>query len=690
MKTLSSKNGVNLRGVGPELQKRLAKLNIFSNRDLLFHLPIRYQDRTRLTPFNLLVPGKESLVQGEIVEVITPPHGKTKLLCTIKANKRLLQIRFFHIFPFQRQRLTIGSVLRCFGEARLGTIGLEMIHPEFQVISDNLSLESTLTPIYSLTEGVSQNRLRKLAFEALAWMDKSPEFKELLPKTILDEFQYPSLKEALHFIHHPPKITLLSDLMDNKTNAQQRIALEELLAHRLSLLRAKTSFQKYGAIGFPRSQLAEQLRSLLPYQLTSAQERVFVEISEDLSRLRPMLRLVQGDVGSGKTVVSALAILQVVEGDQQAALMAPTELLAEQHFRVINKWLEPLGVKVVFLSSSVKSNARSEVLGMIASGHAQVVIGTHALFQEEVKFHSLALVVTDEQHRFGVQQRAFLRDKGLTENTCPHQLIMTATPIPRTLAMSFYADLDYSVIDELPPGRTQIVTNVIPNDKRDEVITRVSHACQEGRQVYWVCPLIEESESLTYQSAIALFALLKESLKELSTGLIHGRMTAPQKEEVMRAFKQREIQLLVATTVIEVGVDVPDASIMIIENAERLGLSQLHQLRGRVGRGQVASYCILLYQSPLSSIAKERLQVMRDSTDGFYIAQRDLELRGPGEVLGTRQTGDLSFRVADLIRDAAILPMVARIADQLICDSSSSIDLIILRWLGQRIGFARV
>jgi len=691
--TASTKKGFTLRGIGPQLATRLAKLHILSDQDILFHLPIRYQDRTRLTPLSQLVAGKEAVVQGEIVEIVSPPRGRTKLLCTLQENMRLLQLRFFHILPFQKELLKTGRMLRCFGQIRLGSQGFEMIHPEFQVIHADEApcLEKTLTPIYAATEGVSQYRLRKLSIQALAWMEHAPQFAELLSQTFLQQHRYPSLKQALHFIHFPPPDTLVSDLFDGNTLAQKRLALEELLAHRLSLLRAKSSFQQQTAIEFPsQSRLAKQLCALLPYQLTNAQQRVVMEISQDLARNYPMLRLVQGDVGSGKTVVAALAMLQAVEVGYQAALMAPTELLAEQHFRVMSQWLEALSVKVAFLSGSVKATARSQVLQRIASGEAQVVIGTHALFQQGVEFPSLALVVTDEQHRFGVQQRALLREKGARENISPHQLIMTATPIPRTLSMSFYADLDCSVIDELPPGRTPITTTVISNEKRHEIIARVRDACLQGRQVYWVCPLIEESEALMCQSAIALTEYLQTNLRELSIGLIHGRMTGNQKEEAMRAFQNQKTQLLVATTVIEVGVDVPNASVMIIENAERLGLSQLHQLRGRVGRGAVASHCILLYQSPVSLLARQRLQVMRDSTDGFFIAQRDLELRGPGEILGTRQTGDLSFRVADLMRDAAMFPSVSHLADELIRESSSAIEPIILRWLGQRLTFAAV
>jgi ATP-dependent DNA helicase RecG len=562
-----------------------------------------------------------------------------------------------------------------------------MVHPEFQQIIEGkpLPIDQHLTPIYPATEGLSQYMLRKLSGSALSWMQYEKSFQELLPETLLQSHGFPSIKEALQFIHRPPRDTAMQQLIESKTRPQQRLIFEELLAHRISLLHVKQAFQSQVGLSLkPQASLSQTFLASLPFALTQAQLRVSQEISADLERASPMLRLVQGDVGSGKTVVAALAMLRAVENGYQAAMMAPTELLAEQHYRVFKHWFEPLGLNVVHLAGKVKGRARSAALKAIASGEAQIILGTHALFQTDVTFSNLALVIVDEQHRFGVHQRALFREKGMQANRYPHQLIMTATPIPRTLAMSFYADLDVSVIDELPPGRTPIQTTVAANSRRDEMIARIRDACRQGRQVYWVCPLIEESDVLNCQAATNLAEQLQQILPELSIGLIHGRMHSDDKEAAMQAFQQRNTHLLVATTVIEVGVDVPNASVMIIENAERLGLSQLHQLRGRVGRGSIASHCVLLYQHPLSALAKERLAVMRETTDGFKIAQRDLELRGPGEVLGTRQTGELSFQVADLLRDNAILPAVQQAATLIMRDHPQAVAPLVKRWLGKR------
>jgi ATP-dependent DNA helicase RecG len=533
--------------------------------------------------------------------------------------------------------------------------------------------------------------LRKLTFNALQWMENEKSFHELLPASLLEELTLPTCTEALQFIHRPPRETDIAHLIENKTLSQKRLVFEELLAHRISLLHVKQTFQS--RIGVPLSQyqrLSTQFRKLLPFQLTSAQERVAQEIREDLRREHPMLRLVQGDVGSGKTVIAALAMLQAVENGYQAAMMAPTELLAEQHYRVFKEWLEPLGVKFAFLSGSVKTRARTAALEAIQKGEAEIILGTHALFQNDVIFSRLALVIVDEQHRFGVHQRALFREKGVSADFFPHQLVMTATPIPRTLAMSFYADLDCSLLDELPKGRIPIVTSVLANSKRDEVVARIRETCKQSRQAYWVCPLIEESDVLACQAAIKTAEELQQTLPELNIGLIHGRMNAEQKELAMYAFQQGETHLLVATTVIEVGVDVPNASVIVIENAERLGLSQLHQLRGRVGRGSAASHCVLLYQSPLSDHAKERLTVMRETGDGFKIAQRDLELRGPGEVLGTRQTGELTFRVADLLRDRDMLSHVQKAAEIIMQEHEEVIEPLVNRWLKKNVEYGKV
>ncbi len=674
-----------LHGVGKQIAKYLARLNIYSVQDVLFHLPSRYQNRTRIQSIRELKPGDMAVVEGTLTLLSTPTRGRTKLLCELKDETAKLHLRFFHVLSFQKKAFKVGTVLRCYGEVRWSVKGLEMIHPEFQVITPHqpIPIDQYLTSFYPATEGLSQYTLRKLTTNALKQMQSDTAFNELIPPSLLNALSFPSLKEALQFVHRPPSETSISELLENKTPAQKRLIFEELLAHRLSLLHLKQDFQLRKSVALLKeTKLVELFSQQLSFGLTAAQKRVVQEIRQDLQKPHPMLRLVQGDVGSGKTVVAAFAMLQAVENTYQAAMMAPTDLLAEQHYRVFQKWFSPLGIQVVFLSGNVKGRIRAEVLQAIASGEAQIILGTHALFQQAVQFAKLALVVIDEQHRFGVHQRALFREKGLQAEDYPHQLIMTATPIPRTLAMSFYADLDCSIIDELPPGRTPIVTSVMVNSKRDEVIARIREACYQGRQAYWVCPLIEESDVISSEAATKTAQLLQDSLKELKIGLIHGRMKAQDKEVVMHAFQRGEIHVLVATTVIEVGVDVANASLMIIENAERLGLSQLHQLRGRVGRGAVASYCVLLYQLPLSPLAKERLTVMRETTDGFKIAQRDLTLRGPGEVLGTRQTGDFSFRVADLIRDSELLTAVQQVADQISQAHPEYIEPLIKRWVG--------
>jgi len=682
-----------LRGVGKQMAKHLARLEIFSVQDLLFHLPARYQDRTHIEPISRLAPDHEAVIEGVIKSVTVPQRGRTKLLCELKDETGSIYLRFFHILPFQTEILKTGIRLRCYSTVHLGAKGLEMIHPEFQVITEGkqIPVDQHFTPIYPATEGLSQYMLRKLTMNALAWMETENSFRELLPASLLQTLSFPTLKEALQFVHRPPRDVKMPLLLDSKTIPQQRLIFEELLAHRISLLQVKQKFQSQQSVSLTaETGLLQQFRENLPFQLTHAQERVAREIKKDLSQAHPMLRLVQGDVGSGKTVIAALAMLQTVENGYQAAMMAPTELLAEQHYRGFKRWLQPLGINVVFLSGTVKASARNAAMTAIKNGQAQIVLGTHALFQEDVNFSALALVVIDEQHRFGVHQRALFRAKGLQEAFFPHQLVMTATPIPRTLAMSFYADLDCSVIDELPPGRTPIMTTVISSARRDEVVERIRDACHQGRQVYWVCPLIDESEVIACQAATTTAEELQAFLPEFKIGLIHGRMKSHDKEVAMHAFQQRETHLLVATTVIEVGVDVPNASVMIIENAERLGLSQLHQLRGRVGRGETASHCILLYQHPLSELAKQRLAVMRETVDGFKIAQRDLELRGPGEVLGTRQTGELSFRVADLIRDNDVLSQVHEAAEIIMRNHAEMIHPLIMRWLGKKDEYGKV
>jgi ATP-dependent DNA helicase RecG len=682
-----------LSGVGKSIAERLANLGIYFVQDLLFHLPLRYQDRTRCIPIRSLKPGDHALLQGTLENISMPKGGRTRLLCHLRDSSGSITLRFFYMSAVQQQSLQPGMELQCFGEVRRGTHGLEMIHPEYQSLQETKIVEDSvsLTPIYPATEGLSQRTLRKLTDQALRLLAQGSVLQEILPAAILQQFEFPSLASALNYVHRPPVDAPLDELLEKQHVAQKRLVFEELLAHRLTLLDLKKTFQTQQALPLRTNDtLRARFLAALPFALTNAQQRCFAEIEKDLQRPHPMLRLVQGDVGSGKTVVAALAMMLALENQTQCALLAPTELLAEQHYQTMHKWFTPFGIHVVRLSGQLKTAPRRSVLEDISSGAAQVVIGTHALFQKSVTFNNLSLVIVDEQHRFGVQQRAQLREKGMDAGLHPHQLIMTATPIPRTLAMSVYADLDYSIIDELPPGRTPVATVVVANSRREEILERIRVACAQGRQAYWVCTLIEESEVLQCQAAEVTAVSLQQILPELKIGLLHGRMKSQEKEATMAAFKQGELHLLVATTVIEVGVDVPNASLMVIENSERLGLAQLHQLRGRVGRGAVASHCVLLYQTPLSLHAKARLHVMRETTDGFKIAQRDLEIRGPGEVLGTRQTGEVSLRMADLLRDSDLLPAVTAAADILTLHHSDTIPMLIKRWLGTAVKYGQV
>ena len=681
-----------LKGVGPKLKEKLEqRLGWRSVQDALFHLPFRYQDRTRLTAIGSLRPGQEALVCGtvELTDVVF--RGRRSLLCRVSDGSGFLTLRFFHFSAAQQNNLERGRRLRIFGETRSGPAGLEMIHPEYEVLGPDSEPqpEARLTPFYPTTEGVHQLSVRKLVGQALdRHLAGIPEW---LPEELLVELKLPSLREALHDVHRPPAQAAVDELEQGRHPAQRRLAFEELLAHHLSLKRVRARQQDQKA---PRlsgdAKLASSLLAALPFSLTAAQKRVLEEIGNDLKRAYPMQRLVQGDVGSGKTVVAALAALTAVEDGYQVAIMAPTELLAEQHWRNFNHWLQPLGVEVAWLSGKLSARNRRSMLELISSGRAPVAVGTHALFQEEVEFAKLGLVVVDEQHRFGVHQRLLLREKGRRQDMAPHQLIMTATPIPRTLAQAFYADLDVSVIDELPPGRKPVDTVVLPDTRRAEVVERVHAACRAGRQTYWVCPLIEESDQLQAEAATETAAALSAALPELRIALVHGRMKPAEKEAVMHAFKEGAIQLLVATTVIEVGVDVANASLMIVENAERLGLSQIHQLRGRVGRGAAQSTCVLLYHAPLSENARERLSILRKTHDGFEIARRDLEMRGPGEVLGTRQTGEQAFHIADLVRDQALLPRIERAATLLQQKYPRHVTPLIRRWLGLREHYGEV
>jgi len=672
-----------LKGVGTALALKLERLGVRSVQDLVLHLPLRYQDRTRVVPIGSIRPGDECVIEGE-VKVADVVNGRRRsLVCRIQDGSGTISLRFFHFSAAQKNGLTPGTHIRCFGEARPGYGGLEMVHPEYRKVdSDELKpVEEFLTPVYPLTEGLQQPRIRGLVQVALKWLEKNP-MPELLPEELSRQWQLPPLIDSIRYLHQPPVDVDQHLLLEGRHPMQRRLAFEELLGHNLSLLKLRDLAREKGAPELKGDgSLSTQFLEQLPFPLTGAQQRVCREVAQDMSQGSPMLRLVQGDVGSGKTVVAAMAALQAVESGFQAAVMAPTEILAEQHHINFTQWLEPLGIKVAWLAGKVKGKAREKQLELIRSGEARIVVGTHALFQEEVVFAHLGLAVIDEQHRFGVHQRLSLREKGRNGNESPHQLIMTATPIPRTLTMSAYADLDCSIIDELPPGRTPVNTVVIADSRRQQVIERVRSACAEGRQVYWVCTLIEESEALQCQAAEVTAEQLKETLPELKIGLVHGRMKPKEKADVMALFKQGETQLLVATTVIEVGVDVPNASVMIIENPERLGLAQLHQLRGRVGRGSVASHCLLMYQTPLSNQGRERLAVMRETTDGFRIAEKDLQLRGPGEVLGTRQTGMMEFRIADLQRDSDLLTRVKQVAGQLQHNPLIS-QQIIHRWLG--------
>lgn len=676
-----------LKGIGTQMADKLARLQLRTVEDVLFHLPLRYMDRTRITPIAALQPMANVVIEGEIRGSDVVYGRRRSLVCRLQDATGLITLRFFHFSAAQKQQLTRGVRLRCYGESRRGASGLELYHPEYEFVSAGQPqpLGTHLTPVYPTTEGVTQQRLRSLAQQALGLMSEHT-LRDLLPVTDTDV----DLMQTLAYLHHPPREAPLQQLMDGCHPYQQRLAFEELLAHHLSMLKVRQKLQSYGARPLPQPvRLLQAFKQSLGFNLTDAQQRVAREIATDLARPLPMLRLVQGDVGSGKTVIAALAALQAVGNGLQAAIMAPTEILAEQHRHNFSLWLAPLGIEVGWLSGRQKVAERRAQLEAIASGKAQVVIGTHALFQEEVVFAELGLTIIDEQHRFGVHQRLSLRQKSVAKERS-HQLIMTATPIPRTLAMSVYADLDCSVIDELPPGRTPVQTVVISNERRQQVIDRVRIACEQGRQVYWVCTLIEESEALEAQAAEAAAALLQQALPEIEVGLVHGRLKATEKEQQMGLFKAGQTQLLVATTVIEVGVDVPNASLMIIENPERLGLAQLHQLRGRVGRGQIESHCVLLYGSPLSHAARERLNAMRETADGFEIAEKDLLLRGPGEVLGTRQTGEVQFRIAQLGRDGHLLPDVKEVAATMAKEESATIEPLITRWLGQNQNYANV
>jgi ATP-dependent DNA helicase RecG len=680
-----------LHGVGPKLADKMKSLGINQVTDLLFHLPGRYEDRTRIHPIGSCTPGQRVLIEGRIEHSAIVRGRRSMLVVVLFDGTGRITLRFFHFRVYQKQQLSRGTLLRCYGEIRAGFQGLEMIHPSYNRISDHGDepVADRLTPVYPSAEGLGQKNWIKMTDQALALMRRGElDLEELLPVALLNQLTLPSLAEALDYIHRPPPDADVAALILRDHPTQKRLALEELLAHNLSMQKLhRLQRARKAPLMSAVSGVVSDFMQQLPFTLTGAQQRVAREISGDLAQSKPMLRLVHGDVGSGKTVIAALAALRATDNGYQTAISAPTELLAEQHFRVFSEWLTPLGIKPVWLSGKVTGKKRSAALQRISSG-AELVIGTHALMQKGVEFSRLGLVIVDEQHRFGVDQRMVLLEKGGTGQTQAHQLIMTATPIPRTLAMTAYAGMEVSVIDELPPGRKPVTTVVLSNERRVEIIQRVANACAGGQQAYWVCTLIEESDVIEAQAAEDVARNLHHDLQGLNIGLIHGRLKPAEKQQVMDEFKTGKLDLLVATTVIEVGVDVPNASLMIIENAERLGLAQLHQLRGRVGRGSTQSSCVLMYNPPLGDMAKQRMEIMRQTADGFQIAEKDLELRGPGEVLGTRQTGMLLFRVADLARDAGLLKMIPAAADTLLNQHPEQADKLIRRWIGDAGRFA--
>lgn len=683
-----------LSGVGPKLAEHLERLGIRRIIDLLFHLPLRYQDRTRLTPVGALRFGTECQIEGE-VEVAQVVFGRRRaLVCRVSDGSGAINLRFFYFNKSQQQRLRAGARVRCFGEVRRGPKSLEMVHPECQVIDPERPrpVAAELTPVYPATEGLQQARLLRLTEQALGILTRTDSLgrDELLPADILAPLDLPQLADALQYVHRPPPDADVELMRESRHPAQRRLVFEELLAHQISLKRLRESARRFGAPAVTSGALAAALRNGFGFTLTAAQERVIGEISADLNSGVPMLRLLQGDVGAGKTAVAAVVLGNLLEHGYQVALMAPTELLAEQHARNLTQWFTPLDIEVVLLTSRLTRAQRRPLLARLAEDRPVLAVGTHALFQQEVSYARLGLIIVDEQHRFGVDQRLALRDKGAATNFRPHQLIMTATPIPRTLAMTAYADLDVSVLDELPPSRKPVHTAVMSETRRSEVVARIEAAVAAGMQVYWVCPLIDESDLLESQAATDTAEQLTAALPDLTVGLVHGRLSDQEKDAAMAAFAAGDIDLLVATTVIEVGVDVPNASLMVIENAERLGLSQLHQLRGRVGRGSKQANCVLLYKAPLSRMARERLTVMRSTTDGFAIADRDLELRGPGELLGTRQAGAAQFRIADLSRDAALLGAVRDAAVTLLEQYPDDAARLVERWLAQRVEYANV
>jgi ATP-dependent DNA helicase RecG len=676
--------------ISPATLSKLAKLGIHHRADLLLHLPLRYEDETHLAPIATVQTGSNAQVQGTITHSEIAFRPRRTLVCRLEDNGGELYLRFLNFYPSQQKQLAVGKQIRALGEVRMGYYGLEMVHPKCRTVDDDTPLQSSLTPVYPTTAGLSQPILRKLIVNALETLP----LPDTLPDALLQKLKLASFAASINLLHNPTPDIAASTLEQRSHAAWRRIKFDELLAQQLSMRvhhreRGKRIAPKLTAHG----KLTARLIQALPFALTKAQQRTYAEISHDLAQPHPMQRLLLGDVGSGKTIVAALAALQAIENGYQAALMAPTEILAEQHYLKLRDWLEPFGIAPVWLSGSLKKKGKQLAAEHIASGETLLAIGTHALFQEQISFHKLGLAIVDEQHKFGVQQRLALRNKGKVKNADvtmksnsnePHQLMMSATPIPRTLAMSYYADLDVSVIDELPPGRTPVITKLVSDERRTEVIARVRAACMAHQQAYWVCPLIDESETLQLQTALETFQLLTETFPELRVGLVHGKLDNIEKARVMAAFKANQLQLLVATTVIEVGVDVPNASLMVIDHAERMGLAQLHQLRGRVGRGAAQSLCILLYQQPLSELARARLKIIFESNDGFAIAQQDLQLRGPGELLGARQSGVAMLRFADISADEDLLNHARQAADELLRDFPEAARAHLQRWMANK------
>ncbi|KAF3978180.1 MAG: ATP-dependent DNA helicase RecG [Methylococcales symbiont of Iophon sp. n. MRB-2018] len=682
-----------LSGIGAQSVIRLQKLGIETLQDLIFHLPHRYEDRTRIYPINTITAGMTVLICGTVDFTDILMTGRNSLLCRISDNTAYITLRFFHFNAKQLSNLSPGTLISCFGEIRHGYQGLEIIHPEYKIISSTNNItENCLSPIYPLTEGLRQASLRKAIKQSLSiCLEQQQSLPDYLPEFILSKYQYPSLRVALQTLHSPEQQITAEQLQQGDCSALKRLAFEELLAHHLMLINNKVAYKKWQAPVFATNKTQRQeFTASLPFKLTKAQQRIVDEITFDCNSHHPMLRLVQGDVGSGKTVVSAYAVLLAINAGYQVALMAPTELLAEQHHRSFKQWFKNIQSHIVYLTGRLKGQHRKDSLEAIEDGSAKLVIGTHALFQNSVHFKNLGLIIIDEQHRFGVHQRLALREKGQTKKQRPHQLIMTATPIPRTLAMLNYSDLDISIIDELPPGRKPVTTSVVPSQRRQQIIAKINQWTANKHQTYWVCTLIEESEVLQCEAAEKTTEHLKHSLPNVRVALVHGKMKTAEKEAIMQAFKNHEYDLLVATTVIEVGVDVPNASLIIIENAERLGLSQLHQLRGRVGRGEQQSYCLLVYQRPLSDTGRERLGILRENNDGFVIAEKDLQLRGPGDVMGTRQTGQIQLKIADLNRDTDLLDKVQETAQLMISKYPSAIQPLIDRWLGHNSQYSEV